>query len=62
MALMILDALKQIRHISDSSPNHVLNQLFFTIQTERDDRASWLSFEGWTAISSAGTGVAWCDI
>ena len=28
LALMILDALKEIRHISDSSPNHVVNQLF----------------------------------
>ena len=29
LALMILDALKEIRHVSDSSPNHVVNQLFF---------------------------------
>ncbi len=29
MALMILDALKEIRHVSDSSPDHVVNQLFF---------------------------------
>lgn len=28
LALMILDALKEIRHVSDSSPNHVVNQLF----------------------------------
>lgn len=28
LALMILDALKEIRHVSDSSPDHVVNQLF----------------------------------
>ena len=28
LALMILDALKEIRYVSDSSPNHVVNQLF----------------------------------
>lgn len=28
LALMILDALKEIRHVGDSSPNHIVNQLF----------------------------------